>query len=506
MVNSSAYTNTGTQISVFLVGEMCNWPDRDQITTSPIGALGFLSTAQAGFTDSNNNQSLSWVDQSAGGVGVKRGTASAKLSSSYSAPLNVPYVAFAEDDSQTMTFGVNGQQATGTSVGSQFNITKFSVGTELNGNNFTPGSAYKGWIGEVLVYNTALGTADRQAVLNYLNAKWSGILPLATPVSLTAPRWIWAVSARPSVLSGDATSRVLIGSATFTIGNGATGGTATFAGTITGSGGLVIMGSGTTVLSGNNTIGAGITITNTGTTILSGNNTFAGSAGLTIFSNAGTVVLSGANTVTGPTSGIGTATIVVNHRYALQNSTLLSWGGQLLFGAPETQFTLGELAGGSELDLQNTAGIPIILSVGSNGANTTFVGIISDGIASGGKLVKVGTGTLTLDNAQGGYEALGSLPGSNYSGGTEIQNGTLSSPTATDSATRRVTVGPVTRGTSARTCGTDQSGLPARRPPCRSGIPASIEPAVDDADGPDDLSRHCRRCQSGDCDLRHARQ
>lgn len=33
-------------------------------------------------------------------------------------------------------------------------------------------SGWVGWIAEVLVYNSALGTADRQAVETYLNAKW----------------------------------------------------------------------------------------------------------------------------------------------------------------------------------------------------------------------------------------------------------------------------------------------------------------------------------------------
>ena len=50
-----------------------------------------------------------------------------------------------------------------------FAITKYSVGTQPNAN----GDWWKGYVSEVLIYNSALSTTNRQIVETYLATKWS---------------------------------------------------------------------------------------------------------------------------------------------------------------------------------------------------------------------------------------------------------------------------------------------------------------------------------------------
>jgi autotransporter-associated beta strand protein len=77
---------------------------------------------------------------------------------------------------------------------------------------------------------------------------------------------------------------------------------------------------------------------------------------------------------------------------ALQQSTLaMSGGGAVSFGGP-TVATLGGLAGSGSLALNNTVALPVTLTVGNNGASTTF----NSSLSGSGSLVKVGTGSLTL--------------------------------------------------------------------------------------------------------------
>ena len=77
----------------------------------------------------------------------------------------------------------------------------------------------------------------------------------------------------------------------------------------------------------------------------------------------------------------------------MENSTvsvLVDNGLEFLPGIATSD--LGGLAGGNLLTLSNTNGSAITLSVGGNGANMTFSG----NIGGNGRLVKAGTGMLTL--------------------------------------------------------------------------------------------------------------
>ena len=191
------------------------------------------------------------------------------------------------------------------------------------------------------------------------------------------------------VLSSLVTSGV--GTAAFNFG----GGTLQANGTLTTTLPMTLTGSG-----GNATVDtAGNTVT------LSGS--LSGPGGLTK-TDSGTLVLTTANTYAGDTL-ISGGSLQLTNAQALQQSTLDTSGSGSLNFNNLTAATLGGLKGPGNLSLANTAGAAVALTVGNNGVNTTYSGTLS----GSGSLTKVGAGALIL-------------AGSNlYSGGTEVDNGTL---------------------------------------------------------------------------------
>jgi len=127
---------------------------------------------------------------------------------------------------------------------------------------------------------------------------------------------------------------------------------------------------------------------------------------------SGNQTLSGANTFNGTTTLSGGRLILANQN-ALQNSTLSMGGGTVVFDSSVAgnAFSVGGLTSSGNVTLQNNAVGPvgIALSVGSNGANTTYSGVLS----GAGSLVKTGSGNLTLSGAN------------SYTGLTTISAGTL---------------------------------------------------------------------------------
>ena len=135
--------------------------------------------------------------------------------------------------------------------------------------------------------------------------------------------------------------------------------------------------------------------------------TLSGSGGLTQL-GSGTLTLSGANTFTGLTQ-VTAGTLKLTNSNALQNSTLdyNSYGGSLSFGSLANA-TFGDLQGNQALALTSTGG-NVALSVGGNNSSTTYSGVLG----GGGSLTKTGTGTLVLSDSN------------TYSGNTTISQGTL---------------------------------------------------------------------------------
>ena len=125
------------------------------------------------------------------------------------------------------------------------------------------------------------------------------------------------------------------------------------------------------------------------------------------------IILTGSNTYSGATT-ISSGTLVLGNQNAVQNSTLtMTGGGAVVFSSSVAgnAFTLGGLAAatsgpGYDIALQNDALTPVALTVGGNGASTTYAGVLS----GAGSLTKTGTGTLTL-TGNNTYTGLTTLAG-----------------------------------------------------------------------------------------------
>jgi fibronectin-binding autotransporter adhesin len=129
------------------------------------------------------------------------------------------------------------------------------------------------------------------------------------------------------------------------------------------------------------------------------------------------ITLSGSNTYTGPTT-IGDGTVDLANSAALLNTTLLTGAGgprpavgTITFDAlVGGSFTFGGLSGSGAITLNDTAGNPVLLSVGNNGQATTYSGTLG----GSGTLSVIGGASLTLTGTD-----------NTYTGGTWVENGTL---------------------------------------------------------------------------------
>jgi hypothetical protein len=82
---------------------------------------------------------------------------------------DTPFYASSTFNATNNTVYVNGEAATAAASSGTFAITKYSIGTQPNSN----GDWWKGYVSEVLIYNSALSTTSREIVEAYLATKWS---------------------------------------------------------------------------------------------------------------------------------------------------------------------------------------------------------------------------------------------------------------------------------------------------------------------------------------------
>ena len=155
----------------------------------------------------------------------------------------------------------------------------------------------------------------------------------------------------------------------------------------------------------------------------------SGTGGLNKLGN-GALTLSAANTYTGDTI-IREGTLTLANGNALQNSTLdyNGYGGSLSFGSL-TSATFGGLKGNQDLALTNATSGNVTLVVGKNNASTVYSGLLN----GGGRLIKVGDGSLTLSAAN------------TYSGGTILTYGQLNINNAAALGTGTFTIISVSSG------------------------------------------------------------
>ena len=136
----------------------------------------------------------------------------------------------------------------------------------------------------------------------------------------------------------------------------------------------------------------------------------SGTGGLTVF-GGNALTLAASNNFTGSTTVLNSQLILADPNAAENTTINLSASGGLGFstnGGTITTFFIGALAG-SGYTVLNDSAYPATISVGGNGASTTFSGVLT---GSGG-LTKTGSGTLNLC----GFNS--------YTGVTSIVNGEL---------------------------------------------------------------------------------
>ncbi|QIF02857.1 autotransporter-associated beta strand repeat-containing protein [Roseimicrobium sp. ORNL1] len=136
-----------------------------------------------------------------------------------------------------------------------------------------------------------------------------------------------------------------------------------------------------------------LTLTGAGGGTISGGISNGGAAALAITkAGTGTWVLSGANAHTGATT-ISAGVLRLANANAVQNSTLTNNAANgVTFAGGVLNYNLGGLAGTGAFALTDVTGANVNLTVGANGANTTYSGVLS----GAGNLIKTGSGSLTL--------------------------------------------------------------------------------------------------------------
>ncbi|MDN7421330.1 autotransporter domain-containing protein [Burkholderia dolosa] len=263
-----------------------------------------------------------------------------------------------------------------------------------------------------------------------------------------------------SATAGGASITTLAGSGVVQLGNQSltlTHANDLFAGTIDGTGGLVLN-DGTETLGGHNTYD-GATIINAGTLALAGTGSIAQSAGVV---DNGTLDISGTTNGASITALAGSGTVQLGSQsLTLTNAsgtfsgTIAGSGGVVLTGGSQTLTGTNSYTGGTTIGAGATLRIGAAGTAGSIAGNVTDNGTLAfnridnvsfDGAIGGtGSVEQDGTGTLTLTGSN------------SYSGGTVVRAGTLSLMTSDAAGSGAITLadGTTLRFAAGLTVGND---------------------------------------------------
>jgi autotransporter-associated beta strand protein len=321
----------------------------------------------------------------------------------------------------------------GSVLATNTNTTGLTISDPSNygivGAGWSASSPFLGDVGEILIYNSALTPAQQAGVESYLISKWENpvMLPAATPVILTNGGTLNINNLSHtigSLNSSDSTTKVLLGTAVLTTGNDNT--TTTFAGAISGAGGLSKIGSGTFALTGNNTYGGSTTV---GGGVLSFRGNDAVPSGSAISLGSGTLQISNDGAGSNGTINVGnsinqyisTTTSNIN----VGNNGSANTGNTVAFGA----LSVGNAATGFGSTINFTAlngyhqsytGLNL---PGGTSNYTTTLNPTSTTLSIGGvtnqKTTSSGNDTLTLSGTTVGNQITGAISdGAGYNGST----------------------------------------------------------------------------------------
>ncbi len=192
---------TGTSITYFVVCVPSS-------TTVMAGSPRILTFGAAGQLDYNNASYLVALYQYTTGFGAYRITGATPIS----VVANTPYVFSGVATSGNVGMYRNGGTVTNITVQGtgNFSISRFRIGNEFNPAN----NLFNGNIGEIIVFNTALTTSQRQQMESYLSKKWniplSYSVPSSVPVFSPFPLPIISTTTtnQPSVFFGKGTQMI----------------------------------------------------------------------------------------------------------------------------------------------------------------------------------------------------------------------------------------------------------------------------------------------------------
>lgn len=155
-VGNFSSTNTGTTLSLFMIVSFTTFVNFGRVI-----ALGDNTITN----DSATVSKMNITSRTDSLPSLNRNSSSLVYNSTLT--LNTPYLLTGYFDGTNRYLGVNGIYVSNGSTGN-FNINKYAIG--MNSNINTEFGNYK--YGEVLVFNNALSTSDRQLIEGYLAWKW----------------------------------------------------------------------------------------------------------------------------------------------------------------------------------------------------------------------------------------------------------------------------------------------------------------------------------------------